>query len=432
MKKLTTKIWLTAGRRSGSARLAMARRPRPLGDGTPPWRRLSSGSALLVAILVMGILMTLTLGLSDLVIREIRQTGDMVAAGKAYFAAEAGVENALLDLHENLPGYETAHGVNDNYVSIKDEASGLDARYRILNKASSVPFFDQDKPIFLGNSNVPTNVNFVYKFAREATFSELPLSESAVIPLYSSSDDGKTYENVKDFLIQYYVNFNDTELQQSGFNSPDEFNNLDILRWKIFGKPAVGDTTKTDAISDFFPAAFKSSARNPMCIGTLQSLDPDGGCLFPVLAQDSEKNLPQSLWGAARECYLSDSGITGQLKDIQTAETGGCTIQDFIQHHVQNYLVLGNVINPDVLLPGQKLDTAEAKAKFKIYYRIIAAPGINPPATDTNPKLVREAASISADGFAANGQVKQSIDVKINQSSFLPVFNFSLYHTKID
>ena len=268
MKKLTTKIWLKQG-----------------GFGTA-----RSGSALLVAILVMGILMTLTLGLSDLVIREIRQTGDMVAAGKAYFAAEAGVENALLDLHDNLPGYETkklpASGTNtvaqDNYVAIKDEASGLDARYRILNKASSVPFFDQDKPIFLGNSNVPTNVNFVYESAPEATFSELPLSESAVIPLYSSSDDGKTYENVKDFLIEYYVNFNDTELQQSGLKSPDEFNNLDILRWKIFGKPAVGDTTKTDAISDFFPAAFKSSALNPMCIGTLHSLDRDNGCLFPV------------------------------------------------------------------------------------------------------------------------------------------------------
>ena len=389
-------------------------------------RHSKSGSALLIAILVMGILMTLTLGLMDLVIREIRQTGDLIAAGQAYFSAEAGVENGLMDLYQNLPGYETKNPLdpNDLYITLQDFPAGLQARYRILNKASSVPFFDPDKPIFLGSGNVPTNINFVYSAAPEATYNDLPLSESVVIPLYSAADDG-SLQNVTKFLIEYYVSYDSAELGQS-LIAPQDFLKLDILRWKVFGKPGVGgDVSKTDAISDFFPADYNSSAATPMCIGTYPGLDT-GGCIFPALDAKAGAPVGATLWGAARECYTSDSGSTGgALADIQNT----CTIENFINNHNQNYLVLTNVINPDILLPGQNLNTAEAKAKFKIHYRVVAEPGFNPVKTDTNPKLVREVASISADGFASNGRVKQSIDVKINQSSFLPVFNFSLYHT---
>lgn len=395
------------------------------------------GSALLIAILVMGILMTITLGLSDLIIREIRQTGDVVAAGKAYFSAEAGVENALLDLHQNLPGYETQNPSDpaDKYIVLNDTPTGLDARYRILNKADKVPYFDPDRPIFLSSTDVPTNVDFVYTDHPEATYNDLPLGQSAVIPLYSEKDG--VAERVDNFLIEYYVSYDQQELNLSGIPKA-QFSNVDILRWKIFGKPdpALGgspsDASKTEAISDFFPSAYDASAKTPMCIGTDQTLDPkslyptakDLGCLFPVYNTDvstsTSGGASGNLWGAARECYGSDSGNGGGvLADIQK----DCFIQKFVQTHIQNYLVLTNVINPDVLLPAQLLDTPEARKKFTIHYRIVAR------AQAGDPKLVREAASISADGFAANGQVKQSIDVKINQSNFLPVFNFSLYHT---
>lgn len=415
------------------------------------------GSALLIAVLVMGILLTLTLGLSDLVIREIRQTSDVVAAGKAYFAAEAAVENALLDLHEQLPGYETPSSGStspcDNtnqYYAVRDDQNnpsfdpGHPPCYRILSKAdktyNNVPSFDADKPIFLNGSDVPTNVNFVYTDHPEATFKDLPLSETAVVPLYSATgDSGSPYANVTDFLIEYYVNYQDENLQQQltsvGIN-PQELINLDVLRWKIFGRPnasSAPDPAKvhTDAISDFFPADVNASATQPMCIGTDQglagsSLNP-GGCLFPVFdpgGDSAQQGASGNLWSAARECYLSDSSSQGQLNNIQKA----CTISDFINSHDQNYLVLTNIINPDVLFPGQSLNNAETKAKLTIHYRVIAKS--SGQEGENNPRLVREAASISADGYSANGQVKQSIDVKINQSSFLPVFNFSLYHTK--
>ncbi len=277
------------------------------------------GSALLIAILVMGILITLTLGLSNLVIREISQTTDVVSAGKAYFAAEAGIENALLDLHENLPGYETQNpgDPNDPYVPIQDPATGLDARYRIQSKAdptyNNVPSFDSDKPVFL-TGDVPTNVSFAYSDHPEATYKDLPLSESAVIPLYSANSDG-TFSNVTNFLIEYYVDFTQDEATASQINSGD-FKKIDILRWKIFGKPDPnqgGDISKTDSISDFFPSTFEASASFPMCIGTDQSLAPTAnhqGCQFPALLPKAGANLGPM---KSPDCGAPPASVTSRI-----------------------------------------------------------------------------------------------------------------------
>ena len=68
---------------------------------------MKNGSSLIIVILIMGILMILTVGLSGLAIREIGQTAGIVKAGQAYYAAEAGIENALLELENSFPGYET-------------------------------------------------------------------------------------------------------------------------------------------------------------------------------------------------------------------------------------------------------------------------------------------------------------------------------------
>ena len=61
---------------------------------------------LLITLLLLGVLMTLTLGISNLVIREIRVTQSIVDANKAYYAAEAGVEDALLKLKKSGEGAE--------------------------------------------------------------------------------------------------------------------------------------------------------------------------------------------------------------------------------------------------------------------------------------------------------------------------------------
>ncbi len=366
------------------------------------------GSALLIAILVMGILMTLTLSLGELFVREIRQTHDVVAAGHAYFAAEAGIENALLDLHEHLAGFETP------VTGVTSKTDDLNFTYKILNKADKIPYFEPDKPVFLKPGEPPYTSAALYSDNPAATYNVLPLSETVAIPLFR--DDGKgNVVDVKDFIVEYYANFcgknpDSAKMASCLTDIPVGIEKLDILRWKIFGQPKRLVTMKTDAISDFFPMAQNSTANNPVCFGT--ATDLDSACIFPVYVS----GVPNF----ARECYSSDKNSSSSLS-FNKNETQ-CSIADFISSHKQNYLVLTNVVNPDVIGIS---DVKYSKEKANIYYRIIAK---NAPVGA--PLLVREAALIRADGFADNGRIKKSIDAELSLNTFLPVFNFSLYQTK--
>lgn len=396
-----------------------------------------SGSALLVAILVMGVLMVLTLGMSDLVIREIRQTKDLVASGKAYFSAEAGIENALLDLHENAPGYETKVDFNDPKLNPNFHYS-----YQILNQADSIPSFDPNQLVWLSPDGkivspnsagaMPTSPN---NLPAEATYNALALNGSVVIPLSKPVMDVNghvTMKNVEDFMIEYYFPWRDQKNDILNAD-PGIIDRLDVLRWKIFGYSQTGDLVEsksTDSISDFYPALKDNSPDNPICIGTSKNdVDQPNDkttCLYPILTDPVTGDW--NPWSGARQCYLSDSNnqnFQGKVKNntldekiaVQRAQDGGCTISEFVQNHTQNYLVLTNVVNPAALAFSQQ---EIAAGVANIYYRVIAKKGEG---------LVRESASIKADGFALNDQYLQSIDVNIGLSSFLPVFNFSLYRT---
>ncbi len=100
---------------------------------------VKSGSALLITLLMLGVLMTLVLGISTLVIREIGVTQSIVDANKAYYSAEAGVENALLDLSQHKPGYEP----KDGSVKFPADKDAYDANfsyeYDISNQSDTVP-----------------------------------------------------------------------------------------------------------------------------------------------------------------------------------------------------------------------------------------------------------------------------------------------------
>lgn len=392
------------------------------------------GSALLVALLVMGILLTLTLGLSALVISEIRQTSDVVESGKAYFAAEAGIEQSLLEMSQGLPGYET-----EGWQDVKDDE--IHYRYQINNKGDSVPYFPEDEPIFLTPELGAFTRNAVYQQQPSQTYNVLPLNETVTIPLFTDNGDG-TVTDVTDFMVQYYVDFELAEdlpsfLSLGGGGGPVDLQEFDILRWKLFGNPQTNDQ-RTEAISDFYPAHNNDSAINPVCIGSAsaialqQSQTYNYDCLFPV-AQNynvdpttwdptgsvSDDISQGVVWSEARECYRSEAGdLASGSQNIKR----GCSIGAFMEDHTRNYITLTNVVNPDIVGISNVDDRVRA-ARANIYYRVVALQGEN------EPKLVRDAAAIRADGYARNDQVRQSIDVQLHLSSFLPVFNFSLYRT---
>ncbi len=398
---------------------------------------ISRASSLVVAVLVMGILITLTLGLSNLVIREIRQTSDAVAAARAYYAAEAGVENALLDLSRSLPGYETpkADGASYSWVTGKFSAGSAvaaDFRYQIRNQGNAYPYFDPDKPYFMEPDNaVPVNV--LYDLHPEYTYNVLPLNKTVTIPLFTDCGNG-TVNNVEDFLLQYYVDFDlDPNITLPGHENKKlnaKLQDFDVLRWKLFGEPTrSGDKGKTEAISDFYPAHENDIPSQPVCLGTDSSLASlyDSSCILGLLNPDN-RNLPtEASWSIARECYASDAGFgAGHSLSEYTDIMKDCSINTFIGSHTKNYLTLTNIVNPDII----GISNVELrKSRANIYYRIIAKGGVIGSSCGSATPLPREYAEISADGFAGGGLVKQSIDVKMKLNSFLPVFNFSLYRT---
>lgn len=394
----------------------------------------------MVAILVMGILMTLTLGLSALVVREIRQTGDIVAAGKAFYAAEAGVETALLDLHEHLPGYQTVNDSNAEGWVDKKIDENLDYRYRIRNQGDRYPFFDADQPVYLTPGvGVPKDFLYAKGGPNEATYNVLALNQTVTIPLFVDCGDG-TFKDVKNFVLEYYVDF-DLDPENT-LHLGNKISDFDIMRWKLFGEPSESDPSgiiRTHAISDFYPASENDSAENPVCIGSDLGLAVEDNCI-PLVAKtvdinkeyisdwDSESFEVQAItnaWGLARECYAKDAGSLVAPSDIQK----GCNIASFMETHKRNYLTITNVVNPDIV---GILNPIIRNQRANIFYRVVAEKDSQESCagnTSTSDVMVREYAAISSDGFANDKQVKQSVDVKLKLNSFLPVFNFTLFRT---
>jgi hypothetical protein len=418
------------------------------------YRKTRQGSALIVTLMLMAILLVLTLGLSMLTISQIRQTGDVIGAGKAYYAAEAGIEIALLGLKEHLPGFQTQglEGADaDGWVEVKadDSASmsgdNLSFRYRIRNQGDAYPYFDADTPIFLSpDVGIPKQV--LYTQHPDKTYNVLALNQTVTIPLFIDCGDGVHYKDVKNWLLQYYVDF-DTD-PNNKLQLGTKIDDFDILRWKLFGEPINPDLlapARTHAISDFYPASENDSPTKPVCIGSDLSLAQD--CIIPLASYVSITNeeianwnnfkvTPEvfnNAWSSARECYTRDAGslVAPSLTGVQK----GCNIKTFIDTHRKNYLTITNVVNPDII---GITDPVLRAAKANIYYRIIAKPDPTqtcPNETSVENKnniMAREYAQISADGYAGNGKYKQSIDAKLKQNSFLPVFNFTLFRTDPD
>jgi hypothetical protein len=419
------------------------------------------GSALLITLLLMGFLMTLTLGISTLVIREISLTQSIVDANKAYYAAEAGSEQALLGLSRNKAGFEPeGQVVSEEYLFDPDFAYN----YQTSNTTSEVPGFPEKTPIFvekaaftgddgneivadcvLSNGRTPFALaydkNGFYQNCARATFRKLALNETAIIPLFSTASDGSTNE-VKDFLVQYYLNVKDGSALWGEFQGL-KLESFDVLRWKLYGQPVSGSLIqRTESIADFYPGITNNGPDRPVCIGTDGSLQTAAKetCVFPSLSKRAptldDADLADlndvTLWSAARECYLSDAGmgvtggslIKGTTQDDNSA---GCQMRDFIDNHKENYLILTNMVNPNIVGISNNADPAQL-ARADIYYRVISRKALE--GEPELPKLVKDYAEIKSEGYSQNGKTVKTLETRYKQPGFLPVFNFSLYKTE--
>lgn len=357
----------------------------------------NKGSALIIALLIMGILMTLALGLSNLVIREVGITRDIVNSGKAYFAAEAGIESAFLELHQNLPGYEQDSRFDEDDLKFD---------YEIKNRTNTIPYIDTEiiNPAIV---NADT----------EMTFNVLGRQESISIPLFVASDKGDPID-VTNFRVEYYIA--QDAISPQFLQIKQEY--LDMLRWKITGLKETEETRiLTESIGDYLPTISGSSENAPTCFGTKGALEEFlyNGILYSKgICQRASHG---RIYDYAREAYTyqvmpTDDGGFEYKTVAHSQEDNPMTITKFLEDHTHNYLTLTNVFNPSML---KGLSDLEKEKNARIYYRIIIP--------DEAEYTIREFAKITSTGYFGN--LQKRIEAFISPDKFMPVFNFSLYRT---
>jgi Tfp pilus assembly protein PilX len=388
--------------------------------------KTNKGSALIIALLIMGILMTLALGLSNLVIREVSITTDIVNSGKAYFAAEAGIESALLDLHQNLPGYEAKEIITDGkfdvggqtYQAGISEDAELEYDYQIENRTHTIPHIDTE---IIDPAIVNAN--------KSRTFNVLRLNESVTIPLFVSDENGETID-ISDFRVEYYI-AEDAISPSWLIKGAQE--DIDMLRWKITGikelgaSPGSGPNAPlkllTESIGDYLPTISGSNENQRTCFGTQESLVSR---VFNGINYDAEclEATHGRIYYFAREAYTFDIRPKGggEFEYVTVPHLEGVnpmTIGRFLENHSHNYLTLTNIFNPSMI---RGLSDFEKRQNARIYYRIVIP--------NENEYTIREFAKITSVGYVR--RLRKRIEALIRPDKFMPVFNFSLYRTEVE
>lgn len=393
----------------------------------------TSGTALIVALLVMAVLMTISLALSTLIFRESRLTAQLIDSGKAYYAAESAIEIGLYGLNTRLPGWEPAGLSQDGYKSLKisEDFDSL-AELKMKNKCKAYPCFDEEK--FDINSAQP-----------KAFYDVLERNGSINIPLFVVENGVEN--KVTDFTVEFFAPFSPKE-DLNFDDTKDLLSGWDVLRWKVFGINEQYNVT--ESISDFTAMSMTQNSLGGGDFGVIPSVPSwfgsvrcgDGlnqaqnasrykpgaiNCVpyvFDTAVSINASGLDQVskiIAGncdntAAREYYEYQYESADERKLVLTADGNCYPIKNFLTSHKLNYLTLTNLINPAVFKDGVDRD-----ALSRLYYRVELF-------TDAGAgQTVREVADLSANGYS--GDSKQSVNVQIKRGSFMPVFNFSLYST---
>lgn len=310
----------------------------------------TEGSALLVSLIVMGILMMLSVGVSSLLIGTLREGRLLMEKTEAWYAAESGIEQALFAISQNAPGFEANQ---DETIAETDTKYN----YKISATANEIPIKEDYEKIF-----------------PEDSYETLHLNESVTIPLFSGTS---SEQMIKKFRVDYYLA---PELKQQNIVSAS---GLDILRWKIFGM--ANSDNQMEVINEFLPVDDGNSPETPTCMG----------------------KITDNCYGVAKFYQRGQGGELTLMEEYP--------IETFLSTHHQNFLVLTNMMNIDLMAGGEN----ERKILANIKYHVINEDG--------RKNLTLPNIKIAADGFA--GGTKQSLDLQVKRDTFLPVFNYALYRT---
>jgi len=407
--------------------------------------RSNKGTALIVALLIMSVLVAISLALASLIFKEVKITRDLLNAGKAYYMAEAGIERALYELNSNLPGVEVTPE-EDDWSEIS-ATSGSKFKYGIKNQCESYPCVEEDMDF--------SNLSFSdSEHVKKAFYDVLPLNQTITVPLFIvEKDDAGIYivKPIKDFTVEYFADFG--KAGQSGDSQLrfDSIQGWDILRWKIFAmKKFVDGSYATDSMSDFVPVTVNSlgantNATQPSWFGTsnIPCLDRKNDVAgFPIecIAYDALKNWFVSeentscsnieardhykyTWWSSDSKYLAEDDVKNcySIQKFVAIENGNPGLNNATG---LNYLTLTNMMNPSMFKGGSLKNRTDWST---LYFRIEVGKDPEDTDGDSQQKIVREYADITSDGIS--GDSVQSINVKIKRNSYMPVFNFAVYST---
>jgi hypothetical protein len=354
-----------------------------------------SGSALLVAILIMGVFLTVSISLSTIIFREVNLTKALLDSGRAYYSAESGIEEALYSLNTELPGFNV-----ENKIGKVSEDSVFE--YSLKNTCNGYPCYSDDEYEL---ENVPL----------EMFYSVLQLNETITIPLFTVKDG--EIKAVKNFTVQFFPAFDpSTDLKIKSISG------WDILRWKVFGMRNVDGRYITESIGDL--TAFSSGSAPS---GDNVYANVDRPSWFGTVDCDQ---MPVRMGGASGiKCIEYDKSVILQAEDGQVClntqardylgYVGGevrniyaCyDIKKFLDDHAVgvngstglNYLTLTNMMNPAVFDDDKFPTIRERMEMSRLYYRV----------ETFDDEVVRDLAEIVSDGYS--GKSKQSLKVNIRR-----------------
>ncbi len=371
-------------------------------------KKHKSGSAIVIALLLTGTLILIGVSLATVINNETRQIAEIIRNGQAQYLSEAGTEVGLLYLHQ------TPRGTQPRNNSLQETFS-LNQRQNTTNLAfnNQINLTNNQTQEFSFEINTRSNfLPIVEEFTlnealqnssnpdiRKNLFEALPLNQSVTIPL----------TDTKNFELQYYFALD------SGVNRRD----WDILLWKLFGTNAQGEI---ENLSEYFPATgstaqgnkninnitIGSSSTAPASFGTLQAQEGfNCGTFFPAQSQTELRT------------------NTNQTTSFEPCTT---SIEEFLNNHTNNYLVLTNGVNTSLFGENENLfDIAN------IYWRA-CTPNCSDTLLETNYQeqknqfLVPQFTKVTSLGTFNNNQ--KYLFTSVNPEGFLPVFDFSIYRTK--
>jgi hypothetical protein len=343
------------------------------------------GNALLIAILMTGILVLITVSLATLITAETRQIGKMIQNGKAQYLAEAGSETALYLIHQNRPGFEPTQNDEPLIININDTE-----KFSLNIDAST----DQ----------IPIVENYVEELVldggflqKSELFDTLFLNESITIPLQPDTVN---------FEFQYYLPV-EAEVPLADW---------DILLWKLFGQNQEGNT---DSMTEYLPASkpitgseVGITANNPAKFGTAP-----GGWTNGIFFEFSNGELNEF-----------DINTNPDEAVDQNFQENYIEISRFLNEHTNNYLVVTNALNPRQINRGSLARGITLEEATRIKYRICTP---TCQAVDENrislQNLVPKFTVIESSGQF--GQTTKELRTSVNREGFLPVFDFAIYRT---